>query len=38
MGKLSFVFEKADENVAYSYGAMNFHSRGGSSFLNSQQL
>jgi hypothetical protein len=28
MGKLSCAFEKADENVTYSYGAMNFHSRG----------
>jgi hypothetical protein len=38
MGKLSCAFEKADENVAYSYGAMSFHSRAGSSFLNSHQL
>jgi hypothetical protein len=40
MGKLSSAFEKADrkKNAAYPYRTMNFHSRVGNLFPNSQQL
>jgi hypothetical protein len=39
MGKLSSAIEKAkDKNDVYPYGTMNFHSRIGSLFPNSQNL